>query len=309
MRFAITAGLLACAFMFPSATLAQAGKRTIDGDWAINFTIPMETPAGATALVVPEAEAKVLAAKVGAALAAEFAADLDPELPMLVEHSDGLPIVRGQRRSRVVIQPADGILPYTPEARKSLSDPPPPGSYDNPEQRPNAERCLVGSGQAPLVNFSLDSQIQIVATADHVAIHSEYGDDVRIIALNKPHAPKALWSRLGSSIGHWEGETLVVETIGMPDSDRVRLAPTLLVSGDAKVVERFTPISDREMLYQFTVVDPKTFSGPWLAEFSWFRARTPIYEHACHEGNYSLRNILLGARQQEEDAKAGGAAR
>lgn len=309
MRMWIAAGVFACVVGLAATAKAQSRKPTIDGDWAVNFTIPLETPAGVTSLVVREDEAKVIAAKVGAALAAEFAADLDPELPMLVEHSDGLPIVRGQRRSRAVIQPADGMLPYTPAARKSLSEPPPPGSFDNPEQRPNPERCLVGQGQAPLVNFSLDSQIQIVATRDHVAIHSEYGDDVRIIALNTPHAPKALWSRLGSSIGHWEGETLVIETIGMPDGDRVRLAPTLLVSGDAKVIERFTPISEHELLYQFTVIDPKTFSGPWLAEFSWFRAKKPIYEHACHEGNYSLRNILSGARHLEAEAKLAAAAR
>lgn len=278
------------------------GRFSLSGDWAVNFVIPMEAVPGTPQLVVPEAEARAVAAKAGAALAEEFARSLDPETPMLVEHSDGLPIVRGQRRTRAVVQPADGVLPYTSAARAELTAPAPPESFDNPEPRPNAERCLVGQGQPPLSSFALDSQIQIIVTRDSVAIHSEYGDDVRIVALNQPHSPRQLWTRLGDSIGWWEGQTLVVETIGMPDADRFRVAPTLIVSGDARVIERFTPVSATELLYQFTVIDPKTFSGPWLGEFSWFRARTPIYEHACHEGNYSLPNILMGARERERQA-------
>jgi hypothetical protein len=110
----------------------------------------------------------------------------------------------------------------------------------------------------------------------------------------------------GTSIGHWEGKTLVVETIGQPDADRDHIAPFLIVPGEATVIERFTPVSDRELLYQFTVVDPKVYSAPWLGEFSWFRTTQPMYEHACHEGNYSLANILAGARHTEAVAKAAG---
>ena len=298
MRLALAAMLFALAAAAPGEAQPRR-KPTIDGDWRINFILPMEAPAGVTQLVVSEAEARTVAAAVGQALSDEFAATLDPELPMLVTQSDGLAIVRGQRRSRAVIQPADGRLPYTPAARKELATPPSEPPYDNPEQRPNAERCLVGSGQPPHSSFSLDSHIQIVATLDHVAIHVEYGDDLRIVPLGKPHAPKALWSRLGDSVGRWEGDTLVIETVGMPEGDRVRMAPTLLVSGDATVIERLTPISDREMLYQFTVIDPKTFTGPWLGEFSWFRTDLRMYEHACHEGNYGMVGILAGARTEE----------
>lgn len=306
MRLAIAALLFLLAAAAPVD--AQPRRKTsIDGDWRINFILPMEAPPGVTQLVVSEAEASRIAAAAGQALSDEFAATLDPELPMLVTQADGLVIVRGQRRTRAVVQPADGRLPYTEAARKELASPPSDPPYDNPEQRPNAERCLVGSGQPPHSSFSLDSHIQIVTTPDHVAIHVEYGDDLRIVPLGKPHPPKALWSRLGDSVGRWEGDTLVVETIGMPDGDRVRMAPTLLVSGDAKVIERFTPISDREMLYQFTVIDPKTFTGPWLGEFSWFRTDLRMFEHACHEGNYSLPNILSGARVQEAAAKAAAA--
>lgn len=290
----------------PPATATHAVSG-IDGDWRVNFIISMEAPPGTPQLIVSETEAKVVAAKVGKALSDEFAASLDPELPSLVPQSDGLPLVRGQRRTRAVIQPLDGKLPYTSAARKEAEGPPPPGSSDNPEQRPNGERCLVGQGQPPLSSFTLDSQIQIIRTPEAVVIHVEYGDDVRIVPLTKVHAPRALWSRLGDSIGHWEGRTLVIETVGMPDSDRVRLAPNLIVPGAATVIERLTPISDRELLYQFTVVDPKVYTAPWLGEFSWFRTDKPMYEHACHEGNYSLPNVLAGARHEEAVAKAAAA--
>ena len=165
----------------------------------------MEAPPGTPQLIVSEAEAKVVAAKVGKALSDEFVASLDPELPSLVPQSDGLPIVRGQRRTRAVIQPSDGKLPYTVAARKEVEGPPPPDVSDNPEQRPNGERCLVGQGQPPLSSFTLDSQIQIIRTRDAVVIHVEYGDDVRVVHLTKVHAPRVLWSRLGDSIGRLGG--------------------------------------------------------------------------------------------------------
>jgi hypothetical protein len=309
MRIMLAASVLACAVLIagsatPRPRAPAHPNRSIEGNWRVNFILPMEATPGTPALVVSEKEAKAVAAVAGQALSDEFAKTLDPELPQMVLQSDGLAIVRGQRRTRAVVLPSDGMLPYTPAARQELGAPPPDVPADNPEQRPNAERCLVGQGQAPLSSFALDSQIQIISTRDQVVIHSEYGDDVRIVPLGKAHAPKVLWSRLGDSIGHWEGKTLVIETVGMPDADRFRIAPNLIVPGDATVIERLTPISDRELLYQFTVVDPKTYATPWLGEFSWFRTDKPMYESACHEGNYSLPNVLAGARHEEAVAKA-----
>jgi hypothetical protein len=310
MRIMLAAGLLGCAAAIAVTAEAQPrghGSSThpsIEGNWRVNFIIPMEATPTTPQLVVSESDAKAVAATAGAALADEFAKTLDPELPMMVTQSDGLAIVRGQRRTRAVVLPVDGMLPYTTAARKELSAPPPSIPADNPEQRPNAERCLVGSGQPPLSSFALDSQIQIIRTRDQVVIHSEYGDDVRVVPLSKAHGPKVFWSRLGDSIGHWEGETLVIETVGMPDADRFRIAPNLIVPGDATVIERLTPISGRELLYQFTVVDPKTYAAPWLGEFSWFRTDKLMYESACHEGNYSLPNVLAGARHEEAVTKS-----
>jgi hypothetical protein len=200
------------------------------------------------------------------------------------------------------------MLPYTPAARKEASAPPPDSPLNNPEDRPNAERCLTLSAQPPLSSFTFDFEIQILVLRDQVVILSEYGDDLRVIPLTDRHGPAALAGRNGDSIGRWEGRTLVIETVGLPDVDRDRFPPPLVVPGDAKVIERLTPISGKELLYQFTVVDAKTYAAPWLGEFSWFRTDKAIYESACHEGNYALPNILAGARHEELVARTAGGA-
>ena len=314
MRMRLAIGVAFCAAWASGWALAEPAKRharpSLEGMWAANFVMPMEASPKGEPLVVPDAEAKA-AAKVQAQVVKNMFGPLDPEVPYLMDSVDGLPLVRGQRRSRLVVQPADGRLPYTPAVRKTWDSPPRPSTpaYDNPEQRPNAERCTVGVGQAPISTLAFASNLQIIKTRDTVVIHTEYGDDVRVVPITDQHRPKVLWGKLGDSIGRWEGETLVIETVGLPDGDKVRLAPGLTVTGEATVIERFTAVSDRELNYQFTVIDPKTYTGPWLAEFSWYRTDKPMYEHACHEGNYSLANVLAGARYQEAAAKAAAAAR
>ncbi len=310
------AGLLVCALLGAGAAAAQPrahaapshAKLSLEGRWSANFIMPLEATPQTPNLVIPEREAKAAAAVAGPAFAAFFVRGLDPEVPELVLRSDGLPIVRGERRTRILVQPADGKMPYTPAAQKMLRSPPPPEIFDNPEQRPNPERCLVGDGQPPMASIVLGGQLQILVLPDKVVLHSEYGDDLRVVPITDQHAPKGQWTRLGDSIGHWEGATLVVETVGMPDADSFRIGPIMLVPGAATVIERLTPVSKRELLYQFTVIEPKTYAAPWLGEFSWFRTDKLMYEHACHEGNYSLPNILAGARHEEAVARAAAAA-
>jgi hypothetical protein len=311
MRRALLAGSVACIAVAALATSSAAGPRgpakpTLEGTWAHNFVLQFESPAKWPALVVSEADAKVVA-KIEAAQMTAFFGPLDPEVPTFMANTDGLPIVRGQRRTRILVDPADGKMPYRPQVLKQFSGPPPPEVRDNPEDRPGVERCLTGVGQPPLAGLSFAYLLQIVRTKDAVAIHTEYGDEVRVVPITDHHGAKAAYSRMGDSIGRWEGETLVVETIGLPDADSFRIGPMFLVSGAAKVTERFTPVSERELLYQFTVDDPKTYTGPWRAEYSWYRTAKPMFEHACHEGNYALPNVLAGARY-EEAAKAKAAA-
>ncbi|WP_309604306.1 hypothetical protein [Phenylobacterium sp.] len=280
------------------------GQPSLEGVWASNFLLTLEATPRTPKLIVPEAEAKALAVATSTAMANAFDRALDPEAPGMIRSSDGLPRVRGQRRTRAVVEPADGMLPYTPEARRESRTPPHENPYDNPEDRPSQERCLMGLGPPPLTSLIYANRLQIIQTRDQIVFHTEYGDEVRIISLTDAHEPKIFYSRLGDSIGHWEGDTLIIETIGLPDQDRERKFPTLIVPGDGRVIERLTRVSKTELLYQFTIVDPKTYAAPWLAEFSWFQTRQPIFEHACHEGNYSLPNILAGARHDEASAKA-----
>jgi len=316
----VVAGLLACAVCCASMvrgearaqapTVQSAAKRTsfgqanLEGTWASNFILNMEATPQTPVLTVPEAQAKKIAAAFAAAIADGFDKALDPEIPGLIKLTDGLPIVRGERRTRAVVEPADGMLPYTPEARKEAEAPLGSASFDNPENRPDGERCLAGLGPPPITTTIYANRLQILQTHDHIVLHTEYGDEVRIIPFADKHGPKMFYSRLGDSIAHWEGATLVIETIGMPDNDRIHLFPTLLVPREGKVIERLTRVSERELLYEFTVVDPMTYAKPWRAEFSWYRTKQPMFEHACHEGNYALPDILAGARYEEAVAKA-----
>jgi hypothetical protein len=296
----------------PSATATYEaprnayGQPSLEGVWASNALLVLEATSKTPKLTVPEAEAKVLAAAAAEVMANGLDKALDPEAPAMLRAIEGFPLVRGQRHTRLVVEPADGMVPYTPEARKEARFPPKAPSFNNPEDRPAAERCLSGLGPPPLTTLNYANRLQIIQTRDHVVLHVEYGDDVRIIPFSGAHGP-AFHSQLGDSIAHWEGDTLVIETVGMPDENRRHAFPTLLVPGDAKVIERLTRVSKTELDYQFTVVDPKTFTGPWLGEFSWFQTRQPMFEHACHEGNYSLPNILAGARH-DEAAKLAAAA-
>ncbi len=149
---------------------------------------------------------------------------------------------------------------------------------------------LTGIGSAKL------NPLQIVQTANHIVVHTEHGGETRIIPFSRSHRPAVLRPLLGDSIARWDGETLVVETTGLPAKERIRGVSNLVVSPDATVTERFTRVSDVELLYQYTVADPMTYTSPWLAEYSLYRTHERIYEHACHEGNYSIVNILRGAR-------------
>jgi hypothetical protein len=275
---------------------------SLEGVWAANFILNLEATPKTPELVVSEARAKALAVAGATELTEESNKGLDPEVPSVIGTAR-MPIVRGQWRSRLVVVPADGRIPYTPEARKELEGKPPPESFANPEDRPASERCLVGLGQPPFTTFEFLNRLQIVQTRDHVVLRTEYSGDLRIIPFTDAHRPAMFASQLGDSIARWDGDTLVIETTGLPVESRHRIFPFLLVPSDSKVIERLTRVSKTELLYQFTVIDPKTFTAPWLAEFSWFKSDQQIYESACHEGDRSLRGILAGARRQEALAK------
>jgi hypothetical protein len=290
------------------------GQPDLQGVWNTHFVLPMEARADTPSLTLPEPEAKAYARRLNAEAGNLAIFAQDPEVAEIRSDDtrSAAAIVRGQYRTRQVVQPADGMLPLTrgmrgqmrfiEQALRTQTEPPFP--KDGPEVRPNWERCVVGWGQPPISSTGDINPRQIVQTRDAVVIFTEYGPDLRIIPFTDKHGPLLQASALGDAIAHWEGEALVIETVGMPAKDALRPFPTLFVPATAKVIERYTRVSKTELLYQYTVVDPSIYTAPWLAEYSLFATSQPILEFACHEGNYSLPNILAGARQQERDKAA-----
>ena len=211
--------------------------------------------------------------------------------------------IDGQRRTSWIVEPADGRVPFTDAGRKAAKTTD-RDTYEGPEARPLMERCLIGIGSPegpPMMNTGFNAHYQIVQTRDHVAIHVEMNHDVRIIRMSdRAHAPEAIRPWMGDSVGWWEGETLVVETTNFSPVE-VR-APIGDTRADMRVVERFTRTSPTEFLYAFEVRNPARFAQSWQGEMVFRTLAAPIFEYACHEGNYSLPSILSGARQQEAAA-------
>ena len=228
--------------------------------------------------------------------------------------------IDGKYRTSIVIDPPNGRRPpITDEARERLSnlyrgmrrpndgtawwlEMDGPGPYDDPESRPLPDRCLLGFGTTagpPMLSTLYNNHKRIVQTPDHVMILTEMVHDARIVRMNSEHAPDDVRRWLGDSIGWWEGDTLVVDTTNFNDTPSLRMA-----SRNLHVVERFTPLDGDKLLYNFTVEDPSTWEAPWTGEYVWPMTDEPVYEYACHEGNYAMGNILRGARRLEREAMA-----
>lgn len=225
-----------------------------------------------------------------------------------MDPGERMAVIDGEIRTSIVVDPENGQLPWNIDNRNRLfaSRYSGHGAFDGPESRPLGERCLVGfgsSGGPPMLPVLYNNNSQIVQTEDYVMIMAEMNHDARIIRLqDSEHIDMPKW--LGDSIGYYDGDTLVVETTNYNPQQSVRgsLRHMLVVSPDAKVTERFTRVSDDQLLYQFTVDDPKMYTRPWRGELPMNAVEDRIYEYACHEGNYALPGILAGARVEEKDA-------
>ena len=187
-------------------------------------------------------------------------------------------------------------------------------SFDNPESRSLGERCIIGFGRnggpPMLANGFYNNNYQILQTPDSVVIDVEMNHDLRVIRLNAKHRTDGVRPYFGDSIGHWEGDTLVVETTNLPRSQNFAGSWENLT-----ITERFTRTAKDRVRYSFTVSDPTIWEKPWGGEYEFAPLGGVIYEYACHEGNYALPGILGGARAEEKEkaaaaaggAKAGGA--
>ena len=227
-------------------------------------------------------------------------------------------VIDGQARASLIIDPPDGRVPpmrpaasernaarrvaFTSDQRANEDDPgfEGPNAYNDPEQRPLGERCLVGfsstSGPPMLPTYFYNNLHQIVQTPTRIMILTEMVHDARIVRMNEPHLPARIRKWLGDSVGRWEGDTLVVDTTNFTDKTRFRGS-----SEQLHVVERFTRLDPKTLRYQFTVDDPTTWDRSWTGEYAWPSTDERLYEYACHEGNYALGNILRGARLKEKD--------
>jgi hypothetical protein len=174
--------------------------------------------------------------------------------------------------------------------------------YDSVKNRPASERCLIGFGSTsgpPMMPVLYNNNYEIVQTPDAVMILVEMVHDVRVVRMNATHAPPEVRSWLGDSIGHWEGDTLVVDTTNFNGKTRFRGS-----SENLHVIERFSRPDANNILYRVTLEDPSVFSKPWTMEYPFAATPGPVYEYACHEGNYAMTDILGGARKSEAEAAA-----
>ena len=223
--------------------------------------------------------------------------------------------VNGEKRSSIIVEPPDGkIPPMKPDARKrnatflaAAASPDanegsgsgPSGAFDDPERRPLAERCLLGfgstSGPPTLPNYFYNNLKQIVQTPTTIMILNEMVHDARVIRMNAEHLPQKIRKWMGDSVGRWEGDTLVVDTTNFTDKTQFRGSSEKL-----HVVERFTRVDPKTVLYRFTVEDPDTWDRPWTGEYPWIASNERLYEYACHEANYALENVLRGARARDK---------
>ena len=174
-----------------------------------------------------------------------------------------------------------------------------PGPYDNMEIRGFAERCLLGFGSTagpPMLPVLYNNHKRIVQGEDTVMIQVEMNHDARIVRMNAEHDPPEIRKWLGDSIGHWDGDTLVVETTNFRDRPSFTQG-----SRNMTVTERFSRIDADTLLYNFTVEDPTVWTAPFTGEYVWPRSENKVYEYACHEGNYAMEGIMHGARLLEAD--------
>ena len=207
-------------------------------------------------------------------------------------------------RTSLIIDPADGRLPpLTAEGEKRAADRAEAaklvGRWDSAQSNELDDRCMIFVGAGPpMLPAGYNSNYQIVQAPGYVMILFEQNHDVRVIPLDgRPHIPRNMRQWTGDSRGRWDGNTLVVETTNFNGKNPLRGS-----SENLRVVERFTRLDADTIDYKFTVEDESTWTRPWTAALPLKKTVGPLFEHACHEGNYGLYNTLVGARLEEKKA-------
>jgi hypothetical protein len=218
------------------------------------------------------------------------------------------------RRTSLIFDPPDGRLPaLTTQGQKRAAEEAAAArrrtAAESAQSRSLAERCISwGADGPPMLGSTYNANVQILQTGATVVILNEMMHDARIIPLDgRPHLDPGMRQLAGDSRGHWEGETLVVDSTNFTDKTNFRGPPAtarqdIYSSPDLHVIERFTRINEDTIAYRFTVEDPTIWTRPWSGELLMSKTKGPIFEYACHEGNYGLMDILAGARAAEKAA-------
>ena len=209
----------------------------------------------------------------------------------------------GDKRTSLITEPADGRIPLTEAARRRIAERTQvsnSGFGNSYEDRPLADRCLIGFNSGPpMTPGAYNNNVQILQSPGTVVIINEMVHNARIIPTDgRPHTRLRQWS--GDSRGRWDGDTLVVETTNFRRETSLQGS-----TADTSLVERFTRIDADTIKYEFRVTDPGSYIRPWSAMVPLSRTHEPLFEYACHEGNYALPNILAGARAHEKQDEAG----
>jgi hypothetical protein len=300
-----------------ASTLARTpdGKPDLQGVWDFRTITPLERPRElGTKAFFTEAEAAAWEKDENRRQNRDL---IDPETGGLMYPPGGVvpynefwydrgDKVVGSRRTSLIVDPPDGRLPaLTPDGKVKAEARAKAGretqlghpKADSWEDRPLQERCIMGlNAGPPMTPGAYNNNVQLVQTPEYVVILTEMVHDARIVPMDgRPFLNIPQWK--GESRGRWEGDTLVVET---KNFKRETSLPGS--SASTHLIERFTRTDANTLLYEFTVNDPATWTRPWTAVVPMVKSADPIYEYACHEGNYALGAILAGARADEKAA-------
>ena len=286
------------------------GQPDLQGFWTNSSYTPLERPQGVTKELYTTEEAlaveKRAAAEEGEQTAPGTVADVHYDFTQFgLDRSQSPHSVN--LRTSLIVDPADGKLPtLTTDGQKRAAERAARakvvGRWDSAQSNDLDDRCVIFLGAGPpMLPAGYNSNYQIVQQAGYVMILFEMAHESRIIPLDsRPHVSRNVRQWLGDSRGHWEGDTLVVETTNFNGKNPLRGS-----SENMRVVERFTRTDADTIQYKFTVEDESTWTRPWTAELPMRKTNGPLFEHACHEGNYGLYNTLVGARLEDKKAAEG----
>jgi len=284
------------------------GQPDLQGFWTNSTYVPLERPKDVAKALYTEQEFAAVVKEAAAREAEQTepgtVADVHYDFTQFGLDRSQSAFVRSLRTSLIVDPPNGKLPPVTAEGQKRAADLAAErkrmgATTDAVQNMPLGTRCLIMAGSGPpMMTPGYNTNYQIVQGAGYVMILVEMIHDARIIPLDgRAPLPENMRQWMGDSRGHWEGETLVIETTNLNGKNPFRGS-----SENMRVIERLTRVDANTLGYRFTVDDPATWATPWTAEAPMTKSVGPIFEHACHEGNYGVRNTLAGARAEEKRA-------